>query len=423
MIAKLTTDSLPFYVNKAMTAVLSFVWISLLIKRIGLDNYGLYVIILSLSSLFVNLLDFRTNEAVVYFLERKSKLSVLLLSFALDIVMLFIFVAVAYLLAFPIHSFYIKGSVPFNTLVWGLICCAPIFGCSTYNGFLQYKENFVRLNYIQILPLFVKVFFVLYFAQITLHQSIIVNLFANMIMMLIAISMLLGEIISSFSIENIKEINRKYVLSFLNYSIKGFISTTFKVGHANVSKIFLGYLVSPALVGIYEILTKVSMMAVFFSEPIAKVLYPTYAKSLKENRRIDKRTFWRITIFSFTLTCFSSLLIYSVKWKMLALLNVDYKLVSFNISLLLLSFLVHKVLFSLGWWTRIFPLSIGRPEVPMYANMIQFLLAPILSVLLIPYFSLYGAVAVKYIEFFVGIIFITYMTRKYYYQGRAETVK
>jgi O-antigen/teichoic acid export membrane protein len=405
-IKKITLRSAPFYINTILNYGLNFYWISLILKTFGIDDYGLFILITSIASLLLNVIEIKTNESTTFFLKKTNISQVITISMIFDLIIFLLFLLITFVLIFPIKQYYlIDYDVNLKLLFFGFIANLPLVFVSTTLGYLTFFEKFWTFNLLNLLPIIIKVILAFILPFNDLMDLFHIIFFANFVLSLVSIFYLLATIKFKF------QINRQFSLTYFNYSYKNFFSTLLKSGHQNIEKLFLGFFLDVKFVGAYEIFIKIANFSSILVNPVSTILFPKFVKKLNTVNDIDFRKIFKISFLIFCISIITGLFVYVFK-------DFIFDILNFNISIfedlsyiewVFILILIHRCFLSSAWWVRILPLSIGRTDIPVYTNLFQFIYIPITCYFLIPQYGFISVPIIKIFEILIGIYLVWFV--------------
>jgi O-antigen/teichoic acid export membrane protein len=84
-------------------------------------------------------------------------------------------------------------------------------------------------------------------------------------------------------------LDRRTVGEFARFNVTTFFSSALKAGSRNVDTLVLGYVTTPAVVGLYSLFRQFLAPLPFASAPIATLTYPKFVQAVIERRHADAR--------------------------------------------------------------------------------------------------------------------------------------
>ena len=269
-------------------------------------------------------------------------------------------------------------------------------------GLLNFKEKFFRFNLIALSPILVKVLLVYIFKPFHIENIILIVFFINLFYGLFCVVYTFSEISFKFKIEKL------FLSIFFKFSFKSFLSTTLKSFHQNSDKILVNIFLGNMYVGILDVLQKILRLSRMLINPISTVLLPDLSKSYKLQKNINYKNIFKTSVFLLSVVSLSIFFIFLFKKPIYYIIGIDASVIS---NYLLILFLLIGLGKSLAWWVRVLPLSVGRPEIPIWTNLIQIFFINIGYIILIPKFELYGVGVIRFIAPFFTMIFVYYILK------------
>lgn len=282
------------YIAMFIQNISSFVLTPLLIIAFGNGNFGVYRLILSISSYFA-LADLGLSNAIVrYISEYRAKNDKISESrFVSLIVIIDIFVGSILMLGgFVIYmrlpiifgSSFLPSELDLLSSLFFLTLINGVFNLFTNitTGIIKSYENFSFLKIINILSTFVR------FGVALLLISLGKNAFAIVLLDTI-LSLLLLIITTTFCLINLKIklsfklLNRKYAKQILSYSIIVFIDAIAFHLFWNADNFIIGIFLSSSAIALYSIGTQISTLFFSLSIIVSDVIMPGIVAKVTNN--------------------------------------------------------------------------------------------------------------------------------------------
>lgn len=391
---KFIGDLIGSYGAQAGVLVLNFAFMILVTKSGGIEVYGQFVLLRSLSGMLGALLSFRTSEALVAFYGRayrqqefdKCKLA-LVLSFVLDSLLGFFLFASFALFSQLIAGGYLKDIELANLLpIYGLYAFTSAMQ-STSLGFLQAIQRIHYLNGVRIAEQILRV--VLAWAatlggnNISLYEVVLSCLVASFVTLVISYAPFVSVLVKKYLHVKITW-SRSWTASYFKFSGITFLSSTFKAGNQNLDTFAVGVMTDPVLAGVYSTMKQFLLPIAFLSSPISAISYPRFISLAAQGKINEVREVIRFVNFRLLIvTSIFAVLLVPVFWGYVHLLDIPSLS---GIYVAFATFCVQATLHSLLWWSRPFSNS-TRPVTSLVANALA---AGSLVALIYPLVSLFG---------------------------------
>lgn len=281
----------------------------LIVRALGSNDYGIYVIVYIIPNLIVSFGSFGLGPAIIYFYNSKVKSKKkIVVSFTLISLLLGIFFMIFMLLFKDLILIdYFKGKVletyfyisilfiPFLFLrKFFLVMLQAFYEMKKYSFFNFLLPSVIRFSLIVVF---------LYLFKMGLIGGILIPLGVNIVISLLLFIYLFfllkkkGEYDSPFiSFNCLKEI-------FL-FGIKNHIGSIIQKTNDQIAKLLLVVFVPPSHIGFFNIALRFSNIISSFTASITTVLVPKFAKTDKSRikdlfTKISKYSFYSLTLFGF----------------------------------------------------------------------------------------------------------------------------
>ena len=336
----------------------------------GLDVYGQYVALLSISAILGTFFSSRTNEATVKFYgheigSENRRSQTLLFGTLIDILLgLLLFIVVFFLSELIAESLLKNNTLQQTAKNFGFFIFLN-FIFSTPIGYLISEKKFILYAVISIatntfkLLLIVGSYFILNLNTIDaiVYCLIISNIFYAIFYLYLLAKNLLRYL--NLTIE------RDFLWKYFLYSIKTFASLTIKSGNREFDKLALGIYYDPNILGTYGLLKQFFTPMNYISAPFSINLFPEFVSdnrdskinNIRKNIHKVNRKILSLSILVIPL-CITFLILYTSS------INVNLSLESY----LVIFFLAFTSLISsISWWTRPFS-SATNPIISLISN-------------------------------------------------------
>jgi O-antigen/teichoic acid export membrane protein len=374
---------------------LGFISVTLITRYGGIDVYGMVALLTALTGMLTNLMTFRTNEAVIYFYKRgevenqpgfcrMALMLGLLLDLAMGVAAFFLIKAMAQ----EIASGLLKHPEVDATVAVFAGTMLSTFLRGTALGLLVAERRFKTINSLalgeQALKALLIAVIVVLDLGMTLEHVVLATLAAaasaTCVVYFLPISKLFGDLRSAV-------VPREGLRKFLGFSANTFFSSSLKFGNQNIDAIILGYVTTPALVGVYSLfrqfINPINMMAV----PFTLQVYPQFVSAIVKKRPDLIRA--TITHANRLLSggglglflVVVPVLIYYGRWNKLHFSLDQY--LAFGVMFLSV-FVIQQM-----WWTRPFANSVN-PTLSVKAGLLASAILPVATFVLTARFGLVG---------------------------------
>ena len=406
------------YCSQGLKIVFGFAWVTIITKTAGIEVYGMIALLVSFSGVITNLLTFRTNEAVVKFykrgeLEHAPGLCRLAISagIVIDLGVACLAWLLIQLLATKIAATFLKAPELANEVAMYSWVIFAVFLRGTGIGLLSATEKFRTIYTLAAIEQMLKVGLVLVILQYEFALSIgvivIIILCPTVLVTLIFLLQPLRELFGDLKGEPISE---KEIRSYIQFSLSTFVSSALKAGNRNIDTLILGFLTSPASVGIYSLFKQFLSPLGLMVGPFYEQIYPRFVHAMSDNDSASMRhtiSTTNLMLFKWTFVLlFAVILVAASYWSYMGLVFSKEYMITF--FLMAASSLILQRL----WWSRAFALA-HDPNTSIVANIFSTILTVTMVFAGVQMFGLIGAA----IGVLVSTVFINcfwqYILRKY----------
>lgn len=412
---KLVRSFMQLFSGDILVSILSIISIGFITKGLGLEKYGIVILIQGVVGLIDGLFNFQSWQGFIKFFsirkESKEEIEKLIkFSYIQDIVTAFIAFLVLQIFAQKIGIFYNFGEAEvgyLRVLALGVIFNiqgTPIgilrsYGC--YNKLRDYKVISGIIN-------FILIFCGMYF-QKGIEFYIYVYLFNNFLM---------GSLINYFALRVLQKENLlKFINSKINYDKEFFkfncltnINSSLDIPVQYLDNLLIGKFLSVEFVGVFKIAKTITLVLDKIGAPIYQILYPKFCEEINNNKIFEiKKLFLKslgiLSGISTILFLGLNLIGYDILQYILDKNILNYKN-EINFYFLVKSFgivfiAVHPLFLALGHIKK-------ETIIVMIANLVYILLLyPLLRT-----FDLYGVIACYLIQISIIIFLKTYIVLK-----------
>ncbi len=304
----LKKDALTLFAGGMGGAVFTAIELVLIARFLGLEQFGVFTLVLSYVTLVNTFIDFRIREASVKYVseyfekgDRESVLSFIKFFYLIDFLGGILSFAVCIALAGIANEFFIKSE---NSFQYVFILSLSLFVLTVNqnsnsilqalkkfreSAFLKVMDSFVRLVLIVfcfVLGFGLKGFFVAYVVAAVINFAIL-QFYVNKILKLERMNGWLSS-----SIMRIRGKMREVLWFVMNINATGFVSFSFSI---HVPILLLGYFWGSEASGLYKVARGVVSAANKITGPVYSVLYPALVR-LETRKSYEE--FGRLIIYS-----------------------------------------------------------------------------------------------------------------------------
>lgn len=384
-----------FYAIKPITIAINFAIVAHLARQLGIEEYGIFVLILSACGLIMTALELRTNEAIGRFFliairENNKDIArgYLLISLGLELVLAIVLVALAALFSSEISHFLFSNQNTSKEIFIYLASGAFLFLGGTTSAVLQIQEKFFLINFLDMLHKAFRLVWIL-LDNISISSVIIGYAVSNIFYWLCLLGFALPSAITQTSNSTTK-ITIDMVKTFTSFTLTTFTSSFLKLGQRDVDKLILGIFANPSVVGLYDILKRLAGVLPWIVFPVGIAAYPTVIKMYHEGQyNLLHARIVRASTIAFGASIASGIIL------VLSLPIIEN---IFNISasienlILLTSLIIAYVMTNVLWFVRPLTNAIGQPMLSVKMNALMSLLFISLLFALVPEYEIFGVV-------------------------------
>lgn len=354
------------YIFSALMSLSSVALSFISVSVAGYEEYGLFVLLMSLVGVMLDVVSSRTSEGVTYFYKLdKEKRNVIFSGCVFDL-----FVALFFLIAISIFYFNyekIESLSKINKEAVVLYAIYPFFRIlfGTTQGYLIAIGNYKKIVVLNFLS-----------STIRLLVTIVLVFYGELDHVLIALTYALSALVfiphiySVIKLSKFWKFNEKEVVrGFFKYSIKTFFSTLVKSGNKKIDNLIVGLILGPSFLSLYDLCKKLLLPINFLVSPLANVYFPDFISNYSLGNfqniiEVIKKSSFYILLIQ---TLFASFTIFSIFFFSSIFFDGykedDILRVYFTV-LLSFSFTQHT------WWCRPFSNSVN-PNMSLIANLLM----------------------------------------------------
>lgn len=356
--------SIYFYsaLTSLIGALLSFIYV----KYAGYEEFGLFVLLMSLIGVMLDIVSSRTSEGVTYFSKLNyDRKNVIFSGCTFDIIIAVVFSFAIGVLLFSYSSFDVLSKVESEAIIlYGLYPLTRIlFGTS--QGILIADEKYnevIIINFLSTLLRLLATFFVIYVTKLNHTTIALTYAISTIIFVPFFIKTLYLSKFWYFS-------SRKIVPGFFSYSVKTFLSSLVKSGNKKIDNLIIGFYIGPAFLGLYELCKKLVLPVTFLVNPLSNIYFPIFvtnyaAGNFKKIRSVIKKSSFYILALQISYAVITTLAIIYLPVGIFDDYEFNEILFVYLSVLISFSFIQHT------WWCRPFSNSVD-PKLSLYVNLLM----------------------------------------------------
>ncbi|MCA2015717.1 oligosaccharide flippase family protein [Vibrio tritonius] len=364
------------YSATAITILTSFAMMWLINRSSGVDVYGKYVIILTVTSMLTKFLSARTSEGVIkFFIEfdsiKSNRLKTLTLVYGhiIDLSLGLLLLGLSVIFSDYISLLFTKSTDISEPLILYSICVFLSFVKSTPTGFFQSIEKIGIINKVTIIENLIKVFLLLIFIYVLKWETSLLS-----VVMLCLISTIIPALYMWY--EYIYEVyNGKFICfnrsvshvdfkeRYIKFTITTFLSSTLKSINLNGDTFILGLFTSPSVVGIYDSLKKIVNVISFLSIPLPLLYASAFSKSyINRTLHVLWKKVIKINFLLVTISILVTVVIYQLFPFIMRYMNISENL-DCEYIIMSISIMFNVIV----WWGRIYS-NVVNPIISLKIN-------------------------------------------------------
>lgn len=356
--------SIYFYsaLTSLIGAILSFIYV----KYAGYEEFGLFVLLMSMVGVMLDIVSSRTSEGVTYFskLDHDRK-NVIFSGCVFDIAIATIFTLVIFLFYFYYNKFEALVSIDGQAVI--LYALYPftriLFG--TTQGLLIADEKYnvvIIINFISSFIRLFSTFFIIYYSELN-HTSIALTY-------AISTFVFFPLLIRTLYLSSFWDLaNRIVVPGFFSYSVKTFLSSLVKSGNKKIDNLIIGFYIGPAFLGLYELCKKIVLPITFLVNPLSNIYFPAFVTNyatgnFEKIKNVIKKSSFYISTLQLIYAFVTVLAIIYLPMGIFDGYEFDEIIFVYLSVLISFSFIQHT------WWCRPFSNSVD-PKLSLYVNLLM----------------------------------------------------
>ena len=343
-------------------AFLSFLYV----KYAGYEEFGLFVLLMSIIGVMLDIVSSRTSEGVTYFSKlNHDRKDVIFSGCTFDIIITVAFTVVLCVFYFNYHQFDALSDIESNAiLLYGLYPLTRIlFG--TTQGLLIADEKYnkvIIINFISSLIRLFSTFFIIYTAKLN-HTSIALTY-------AISTFVFFPLLIKTLYLSSFWDLaNRVVVPGFFSYSVKTFLSSLVKSGNKKIDNLIIGFYIGPAFLGLYELCKKIVLPITFLVNPLSNIYFPVFVTNyatgnFEKIKNVIKKSSFYISTLQLVYAFVTVLAIIYLPIGIFDDYEFDEIIFVYLSVLISFSFIQHT------WWCRPFSNSVD-PKLSLHVNLLM----------------------------------------------------
>lgn len=303
------------YITKGILLILNFIYIALFIKLLGVENYGLFTVSLSIVNLF---LFFNTGVglAVIKYFNDKNfdsqKVYETLISLSLFIIVLFS------ILQFLFSSYLLEeNNEELKTISYIITIFALMFALGILSSLLHAKENIHEANIVEVFFNFIKLIigslFIVFFSLDGAYMGMIVSLTISILHLIYYMKKFVEVDLKRFfyiDLILLKDMIRFIWFNSLNEGIWRVFS--------NLDKILISKLFGNETLGYYNIAYTIVLRLWDFPDAISRVVYPRFTK-IKDNFIELNKVYKQMSLLNISISLFVNSMVFIFAYDLITL--------------------------------------------------------------------------------------------------------
>ena len=359
--------------GNVFNALLNFTFLSMIAKTLDLESFGKYALLATLLVAVSKIIDFGTNSVYVADSISKNDETLLDTFYTLKLILLTISVPISIILLTLLKLNYPKIALYF---ILGLVAYTINY---TLNAFFQKKQKFFHLILLNTFPAIIKGI-----SALLIILNVVVFNFDSAFMVF-SLSVFSSAILWFFLPKEFKKINFDFskVKKYLKKSAPAGVSQLIAEGWPSISNAIAKVANSFSHVGIFAIAEKIANILQLGAISIFTILLPKNAYAKKHNEKYDFKEVFVISILVLVLAFFGTFISrYFVS---------DFFDDKYAMSIPLLALLIFSSAFtSIHSFMENYFFIEGQTNSIMYINVGKLVLFLLISLMLVPAYSLKG---------------------------------
>ncbi len=384
--------------NRQLLSLIIGVFTAAIIARyLGVENRGIYALIVLLPTTIFTFLNLGINSAIVYFIGKNNyDIKDILQSIKfISIILVAISIIVGFIIIFFYKDFFFREVSDTYLLISLLFIPSLIYTNFLQAVFIGY-ENFKTLNYILLLQpiIFLSLLVVNLLFDYKLDGVLAAELLTQYIILLIT-----HYYVKKFYDKEKGEVSNSLIYSKLKYGLKNHIANMISFFEYRLDLLMVSYYLDAKSVGTYVIAINIAEKIWMVSSSVSSVMFARIV-NLEDEK---EKTF--ITIYSakvvFIVSLLIAIILYFIADKLIILLFGE----EYSMSILPFLYLLPGIVF----WSAVkvyasYIAGEGKPEYNIYVSIISVIINLILNIVLIPKYGLSGAAIATSIAYTINFI-------------------
>jgi O-antigen/teichoic acid export membrane protein len=354
------------YLYNGLTAIVTILFGLLAIRIVGLNEYGVFVLLTSLMGVLLNVVGSRTSEGVTFFyqLNCSIKEDVVFSGYYFDLIVTLFFSMIIAITLFYIEKIPFLSSIEATSLVYYSVFSLIQILFGTSQGLWIAQNNYKKVSALQFFS-----------ALLRLIILVVISFLSEISHVELAICYALSAIVFLPHIVFNFLKNKCYIFKmdrivngFTKYSIKTFTSSLLKGGNKRIDNIIVGIFIDHSFLAVYDLCKKMLSPITFIVNPLANIFAPKFINNYKKNLFFKtKKVIYKSSLFIFLI----QLLFFIVGLFSIYLFKgyIYEGESSINLYAVFISTLLTQSIIQQTWWCR--PLSNAiEPAFSIYGNLI-----------------------------------------------------
>ena len=395
--------------NRQLLTLIIGVFTSAIIARyLGIENRGIYALIVLLPTTLFTFLNFGINTSIIYFIGKKNDniRNIITSVTFISIMLITISIILGLIIIIFYKNIFFKGVNEIYLFISLLFIPALIYNNFFQSIFIGY-ENFKTLNYILLLQPIIFLFL--------LVSNYVLDYNLNGVLTAEIVTLYIILVITHYFIQKLYDkrkgkLSKKLIYSKIKYGMKNHIANMISFFEYRLDLLMVSYYLDLKSVGAYVIAVNLAEKLWTVSASVSSVMFARVVNLVDEK----EKTF--ITIYSakvvFIISFIIGIILYFISAKLIVFLfGEDYSLSVLPFLYLLPGIILWSVVKVYASYIA----AEGYPEYNIYVSLVSVVFNLILNIILIPKYGLNGAAiatSISYTINFILRIFVFYRMSK-----------
>lgn len=399
---------------------IGFLTTLLLVRLLSPEDYGKYLLVISVYGLISGFLNFRFYQGVVRYISvnrgnNRTVLDIIKSSFILEIIVGIISVIVVWFVSEYFAVKFIKDITASSFIRFGVILVFLGVLFRNFTAIFQALEKYLQYTLTNLLPpvLFTILLFILFTYLKSANVKIILSaqIIASFIV-LIMISVFLWYIYrQTLTVGTSVSEPIKWTKELLVFSIFPFINASISTLVYSTDTYLIAYFMVPAMVAYYSIGYSFSKTISMISGPVTIVLYPQLGKEYsKGNIDFLRKVFHGYPKYLVILFVPIIAILYIFAPMVISLFYTSEYIASVGVFRI---WLFVMLVYQMGGICSVILLTLKRQRIITFSSVINLVLLFGFGIVLIPLYGIIGAAISALISYTASFIFIMVFTAKY----------